>query len=279
MPSRTDLLIIGGGRMGAALVSGLLGSGKASGVIAIVEKDESRRSELVDLLPGTYVMESIGEGLSARAAILAVKPAQAEEACAIAKAATSCRVLSIMAGVPIRALETWLGAGPAVLRAMPNTPALVGAGVTALAGGSSAMKEDLEWGLGILNAVGEVVAVDESLLDAVTGLSGSGPAYVFLATEALVKAGVAAGLPAEVSRVLARQTVVGAAKLLAESDQEPEFLRAQVTSPGGTTEAGIAALEAHGFEEALRVAVAAAADRAAEMGQELTARLQEPPQA
>jgi pyrroline-5-carboxylate reductase len=281
-----ELLVIGGGRMGAALVAGLLRAGWNPGSIAVVEKSSERRDELGALLPGVAVRaESLDIDLQTTqsneptAAVLAVKPLNAEEACGLATRAEATRVLSIMAGVPIRALETWLGGGAnptAVLRAMPNTPALVGAGVSALAGSEHSTNQDFEWAASILQAVGTVIRVDEGLLDAVTGLSGSGPAYIFRAVEALAEAGVQAGLPRDVSQVLARQTVVGAGRLLAESEDEPEVLRAQVTSPGGTTEAGLAALESHGLEKAISEAVAAATRRSREMGAELAQTLEGP---
>jgi pyrroline-5-carboxylate reductase len=146
---------------------------------------------------------------------------------------------------------------------MPNTPALVGAGVSALAGSASASEKDFVWAASLLAAVGIVVRVDEDDLDAVTGLSGSGPAYVF---RVLSQAGVRAGLSLETSRVLARETVVGAGRLLAESEEQPETLRGQVTSPGGTTEAGLAVLEDHGIAQASYDAVEAAAERSRQLG-------------
>ena len=132
-----------------------------------------------------------------------------------------------------------MGAGVPVVRAMPNTPALVGAGASAIAPGSAAGERDLAWAEEVLSAVGVVERVSEPLLDAVTGLSGSGPAYVFLVAEALIEAGVLVGLPRPVSRSLVQQTLLGSARLLAESEDEPERLRAAVTSPGGTTAAGL----------------------------------------
>ncbi len=261
----SDLLVIGGGRMGAALVAGWLRAGLAPASVVIVEKDESRREDLGRLLPGV----NIHPGMPARTAegvVLAVKPADAMQACELAEMSGARRVLSIMAGVPIRSLETWFGPGPPVLRAMPNTPALVGAGVSALAGSARASEEDFVWAASLLAAVGTVVRVDEDDLDAVTGLSGSGPAYVFRVVEVLAQAGVRAGLSLETSRVLARETVVGAGRLLAESEEQPDTLRAQVTSPGGTTEAGLAVLEDHGIAEAFYEAVEAAAERSRQLG-------------
>jgi pyrroline-5-carboxylate reductase len=176
------------------------------------------------------------------------------------------RVLSIAAGVPTAALEAALGDGARVVRAMPNTPALVGAGVSAIAAGRAAGDEDLAWAAEILGAVGDVVTVPEHLLDAVTGLSGSGPAYVFLVVEALIDAGVLAGLPREVAERLAVGTVAGAGRLLAETGQSPADARAAVTSPGGTTAAGLRVLEAAGVRAAFLEAVAAATERSRELG-------------
>jgi pyrroline-5-carboxylate reductase len=175
-------------------------------------------------------------------------------------------VLSIAAGVPIAALEDALGAGTAVVRAMPNTPALVGAGAAAIAAGSAATEGDLVWAESVLGAVGEVVRVPEVMLDAVTGLSGSGPAYIFMVAEALIEAGVLAGLPRDVSTTLTVQTLLGSARLLAETGELPEVLRAQVTSPGGTTAAGLHALESAGVRAAFLDAVRAATNRSRELG-------------
>jgi pyrroline-5-carboxylate reductase len=149
---------------------------------------------------------------------------------------------------------------------MPNTPALVGAGAAAVAAGTNAGEAELAWAEQVLGAVGLVERVDESLLDAVTGLSGSGPAYVFLVAEALVEAGVLAGLPRPVSSALATQTLLGAARLLDESPEGPEALRAAVTSPGGTTAAGLRALESAGVRAAFLDAVMAATERSRELG-------------
>jgi pyrroline-5-carboxylate reductase len=273
-------MVIGGGRMGAALVAGWLRSGMAPDDLVIVEKDAARREELASILPGVSIEDGTlhDEGTShadgvvhagsvlAEGVVLAVKPADAAQACELARSSGARRVLSIMAGVPIPALESWSVLGARVLRAMPNTPALVGAGVSAVAGGATASEADFEWAESLLAAVGTVVRVQEEELDAVTGLSGSGPAYIFRVVEVLAEAGARAGLPIETSRVLARQTVVGAGKLLAESDEEPETLRAQVTSPGGTTEAGLAVLEARGLASAFSDAVAAASRRSKQLG-------------
>jgi pyrroline-5-carboxylate reductase len=149
---------------------------------------------------------------------------------------------------------------------MPNTPALVGAGAAAVAPGAHAREDDLVWAEEVLGAVGTVVRVPEHLLDAVTGLSGSGPAYVFLVAEALIDAGVLVGLPRPTAAALTTQTLLGAARLLAEGDEGPEALRAAVTSPGGTTAAGLRVLEAGAVRSAVIEAVAAATARSAELG-------------
>jgi pyrroline-5-carboxylate reductase len=258
------LLVVGGGKMGGALVGGLISSGwSAAGDIAVVEPVAARRDELSAAHPG---LRLVAEAEPAAGAVLAVKPGDVEAACRSIASAGVSRVLSIAAGVPLARLEELLGAGAAVVRAMPNTPALVGAGAAAIAPGRAAGEDDLAWAESVLSAVGIVERVDERLLDAVTGLSGSGPAYVFLVAEALVDAGVLNGLPRAVSRALVAQTLLGSARLLAESGQEAEQLRAAVTSPGGTTAAGLRALEAGAVRSALLEAVTAAAERSRELG-------------
>lgn len=250
--------------MGEALVAGLLAAGWADREpIVVVEKLPGRREELERRLPGlTVVGDPPGEG----DVVIAVKPGDVEAACrAVAREGVR-RVLSIAAGVPLTKLEAWVGEGVPVVRAMPNTPALVGAGAAAIAPGAAASDGDLRWAEELLSAVGSVVRVPEALLDAVTGLSGSGPAYVFLVIEALVEGGVLAGLPRDVSHALVVQTVAGSARLLAESGQGPEALRAAVTSPAGTTAAGLRALERGAVRSAFIEAVAAATERSQELG-------------
>ena len=175
-------------------------------------------------------------------------------------------MLSIVAGLASARLEAALRPGAVVVRAMPNTPALIGAGVSVIAGGSTASSTDLDWAESILSAVGTVVRLPERHLDAVTGLSGSGPAYLFLVAESLIEAGVLAGLPREVSRTLALQTMLGASRLLVESGQDPSELRAAVTSPGGTTAAGLRALESRAVRSAFLEAVATATERSRQLG-------------
>ncbi|MGH9062862.1 MAG: pyrroline-5-carboxylate reductase [Acidimicrobiales bacterium] len=260
------LVVVGGGRMGEALVAGLVRGGWASPEeLAVVEPRPGRRQELEAAHPGLAVLE---EAVGADGAVIAVKPGDAEPACRALGGQAVGRVLSVAAGVRLRSLEAWLDPGVAVLRAMPNTAALVGAAASGLAPGRGAGEPEIAWAEEILGSVGMVVRLSEPGLDAVTGLSGSGPAYLFLVAEALTDAGVLVGLSHEVSRALVTQTLLGAARLLAESGETAAALRSGVTSPGGTTAAGLRALEAHGVRAAFLDAVAAAAARAAELGRQ-----------
>jgi pyrroline-5-carboxylate reductase len=266
MPAK--LLVIGGGKMGGALIAGLLASGWAgSGDLGVVEPAAPRRAELERQHPGLGLVEQISPGLvrDDGGAVLAVKPDIAEATCRALAAAGVRRVLSVAAGIPSQRLEVALGDGAVVIRAMPNTPVLVGAGASAISGGSNAHAADLDWAESILAAVGSVVRVPERQLDAVTGLSGSGPAYVFLMVESLIEAGVAAGLARDVSTQLVVDTVFGSAKLLSVSGETPERLRADITSPGGTTAAGLRTLEARAVRSAFIEAVAAAAERSRQL--------------
>jgi pyrroline-5-carboxylate reductase len=258
-----SIVVVGGGRMGTALVGGLLAAGWEPDGISVAEVDGSRREALGHTLSGVRVL---AQPAASDAAVLAVKPADGESACGALAATGATRVVSIMAGVRTASLEGWLGPGVAVVRAMPNTPALIRAGVSALAPGASAGEDDVVFAESILGAVGTVVRVAESALDAVTGLSGSGPAYVFLVAEALIDAGVLAGLPRPVSRALALETLAGSSRMLLEAEEEPADLRAQVTSPGGTTAAGLHALERAAVRAAILDAVSAATARSAELG-------------
>ena len=260
----TRLTIVGGGKMGEALVTGLLAAGWARpDELAVAEAVEARRKELAERFADTTITEEVR---ASEGAVIAVKPGDVEAACRAVAAAGAQRVLSVAAGVPLAKLEAWLGQGVAAVRAMPNTPALVGAGAAAIAGGSAAGEDDLAWAEGILAAVGTVVRVPETQLDAVTGLSGSGPAYILLVVEALTEAGVLVGLPRATAAALAAQTLLGTAQLLDQSADGPEVLRAAVTSPGGTTVAGLRVLEDRAVRAAFLEAVAAATQRSRELG-------------
>jgi pyrroline-5-carboxylate reductase len=246
-----SLAIFGGGNMGEALLGGLLDSGWCTPAkIAVVEVLAARRTELSARYPGVMVDDVVGP---CAAALIAVKPQDVE--LAVAAAGVSLATLEAAAG----------GAAVAVVRAMPNTPALVRAGASAIAPGRAAREDDLVWASSILEAVGTVVRVPESQLDAVTGLSGSGPAYLMVVAESLIEAGVLVGLPRVTARALVTQLFVGSATLLRDSGELPEVLRANVTSPGGTTAAGLRALEHHGVRSAFLEAVNSATQRSREL--------------
>jgi pyrroline-5-carboxylate reductase len=255
------LVIVGGGNMGAALLGGLLATTDAS-ALAVTEALAPRREQLGVEFPGVAVTAEVPP---CTAAVIAVKPADVAGAVMQATGAGARRILSIAAGVSVATLEAAAGDGVAVVRAMPNTPALVGQGASAIAGGRHATDDDLTWAASVLGAVGTVELVDERHLDAVTALTGSGPAYLFLVAEALIDAGVAAGLPRPLASALTTQLFVGSSALLADRG-DPAALRAMVTSPAGTTAAGLQALEARAVRAAFAEAVRAAAARSAELG-------------
>jgi pyrroline-5-carboxylate reductase len=271
MTHERDLLVVGGGKMGEALVGGLLDAGWAQpSQIVVTETSEARRAELS--APGGLARRHPGIRLldgalpPAHSAIVAVKPGDVESVCRRLGPTGVRRLLSIAAGVTLKDLESWGPQDCAVIRAMPNMAALVGAGATAIAGGSLAAPADVEWAASIVRSVGIVVEVPERLLDAVTGLSGSGPAYLFLVSEAMTEAGVLSGLPRSVAAELVRHTFLGSARLLTETGESAEVLRAAVTSPGGTTAAGLRQLEARGVRSAFIEAVAAAVQRSRDLG-------------
>ena len=261
-PGAVDLVVVGGGNMGAALVGGMLAGGVEAGTLAVAERLAERRGALAHELAGVAVVDAVPP---CSAAVVAVKPDGAPAAVAEAVAAGARRVLSIAAGVTLATLERAAGEGVAVVRAMPNTPALVGRGAAAIAGGSAAGEGDLAWAEGVLGAVGAVERLAEPQLDAFTGVAGSGPAYVFLLAEALTDAAVAEGIPADVAPRVVTQLLVGSAALL-ERDGDPAELRRKVTSPGGTTAAGLARFEAHDLRAIVADAVAAATARSRELG-------------
>ncbi len=255
--------MIGGGNMGAALLGGMIASGEFEPrSLAVVEKLDARRDQLVELFPGVDVVADVPP---CAAAVIAVKPDGVADAVGAVVAAGARRVLSIAAGVTISTLEAAAGPGVAVIRAMPNTPALVGLGTAAIAGGATASEDDLEWAEAILGSVGIVERLDEPLLDAFTGVAGSGPAYVFLFAEALTEAAVAQGIDPAVAERVVPQLLLGAATLL-DRDRDPAQLRRNVTSPGGTTAAGLARFEVHDLRGAVADAVAAATARSRELG-------------
>jgi pyrroline-5-carboxylate reductase len=262
------LLVVGGGRIGGALVTGLLTSGWAPGDLAVVEPSAERRAELTARHRALPVLEQAEPDSVASdgGAVLAVKPDIAESVCAAVARVRPPRVLSVVAGLSADRLEAALGTEIVVVRAMPNTPILVGAGVSVISGGSRATAFDLDWAEGVLSSVGTVLRLPERLLHVVTGLSGSGPAYLYLVAEALIEAGVLGGLSRDDSRTLVTETMLGSARLLAETGESPEKLRGDITSPGGTTAAGLRTLEARAVRSAFLEAVAAATERSRQLG-------------
>lgn len=258
--------------MAEALVGGLLSTGWATvDEIAIIEISPERRTYLEQAFPGAAVVESCAAAcersdISVADVLVAVKPQHVAEVAAELGQGGASRALSIAAGVRLDALQQGFGPDARVVRAMPNTPALVGQGAAAIAAGDNATTDDLAWAEGILRAVGTVTVVEEAELDAVTGLSGSGPAYVFLLAEAMIAAGIEQGLAPDVADALGRQTILGAATLLADSADDAAQLRANVTSPGGTTAAAIAVMQNEGLEAVVGRAIAAATARSVELG-------------
>jgi pyrroline-5-carboxylate reductase len=256
---------VGGGNMAEAMIRGLTASGAAPAErVRASDINPERREHL-----GARYGIATGDDNAALAAwadliVLAVKPQSMGDALA-SLPNYPCLWITIAAGVPAATIESALP-GSRVIRAMPNTPALVLAGATAIAAGARATDEDLALAEGLFRAVGTVVRVPESALDAVTGLSGSGPGYVMAFLEALVDGGVAAGLPRDTAATLAAHTLLGAAKLVVDTGEDPAVLRARVTSPGGTTLSGLERLAAAGFHDAVVTAVEAATRRAAELG-------------
>ncbi|HVB70933.1 MAG TPA: pyrroline-5-carboxylate reductase [Acidimicrobiales bacterium] len=262
------LVIVGAGRLGSALAEGLLASGYPPGDLSLVQHTSATREQLAQRFPGvdvaaTFEAAHVGPDTGV---VLAVKPDYAESVARELGGYGVTRVLSVVAGLSTARLEAAFPGPVAVIRSMPNTPILIRKGVSAIAGGAHVTKADLEWAESILGAVGTVVRVTERQLEAVTGLSGPMPAYLYLVIEALIEAGVHQGLERSVSRDLVVGTFEGSAALLAASDDGPEELRAQVTSPGGSTAAGLRVLEGRAVRAAFLDAVAAAAERGRQMG-------------
>jgi pyrroline-5-carboxylate reductase len=262
-----ELAIVGGGNMGAALLGGLLAGGVLRPVqVAVVERLPERRVALEGMFPGVLVTDAIPP---CRSAVLAVKPPDIAASAHDAAVAGARRVLSIAAGITtttIRAAVDAVAVGVDVVRAMPNTPALVGDGVSAICADACSDPSALDWAEGILAAVGMVVRIDEEHFDAVTGLTGSGPAYVFAVAEALIAAGRGVGLPEELLEPMVTRLLLGSARLLAERG-DPAALRRAVTSPGGTTAAGLAQFAERDLDGVIAAAVAAATARGRELGQ------------
>src|SRR5712691_11093476 len=268
MVTKEKLGFIGVGNMGEALVKGLIASKAAAPAQILVS---ARRPERVKELEKLYGVRGASNSEVARdsdVVVLAVKPQILDQVLRgiSGEVSRDKLIVSVAAGVPIAAIERRLRPPMRIVRAMPNTPATVAAAATALAMGEHATDADLATATTIFDSVGLTVVLEESQLDAVTGLSGSGPAYVFLIIEALSDAGVKMGLSRYNALALAAQTVLGSAKLLIETKEHPGRLKDMVTSPGGTAIAGIATLEAGGLRTTLINAVEAATRRSRELG-------------
>ncbi|MFZ2950960.1 MAG: pyrroline-5-carboxylate reductase [Desulfuromonadaceae bacterium] len=261
------IAFIGGGNMAEAIMRGVLREDGAVG-ICVAEISPKRRDEITAQFPRVRVVADAAEAAEwGEVVILAIKPQQAEGALdLLERVITPDQVLiSIMAGIPTSKIEARLAPGCRVIRAMPNTPALIGAGATAVCPGRKASSDDLDLARRIFALTGIAVSVEEKLMDAVTGLSGSGPAYVFTFIEALSDAGVKNGLPRDVSTQLAAQTVLGTARMVVETGEHPTLLKEKVTSPGGTTIAALHVLENGGFRGVVMNAVDAASNRSKEL--------------
>jgi pyrroline-5-carboxylate reductase len=270
---------VGAGNMAGALIKGLLHSGMV-GPAQIQASDvrEERLKELADQHGIAITKDNAELAAWSDVLVLAVKPQVIDKVMVPIGSAIRPHtlVISIAAGVPIESLESRLPANTRVIRTMPNTAAIALAGATAIAPGTHASDEDLQRARQLFEATGRVVILDESLLDAVTGLSGSGPAYVMLMIEALADGGVKVGLHRETALLLAAQTVYGSAKLLLETGEHPGRIKDMVTSPGGTAIAGLHTLEAGGLRTTLINAVESATRRSIELGEKMAAKLRGP---
>lgn len=275
-PDDARITFLGAGNMAGALLDGLLRAGtcKADRVCATDVRPERLR-ELEDRHGISTGDDNAAAARWADVVVLATKPQTFDRLLPDIAESVGPRtlVLSIAAGIPIAAVESYLTPGTRVVRAMPNTPALVGAGATAVTPGTHATSDDVHLACRLFESVGIALAVDEPSMNAVTGVSGSGPAYMFVIMESLADAGVRAGLPRETAQRLAAQTMFGAAKLQIDTGEHPGRLKDRVTSPGGTTIAALHMVERGGVRATLIDAVQAAATRAGELGAEIARKL------
>lgn len=267
-PRNFNLAVIGAGNMGQALLGGVLRSGITSKERIVVSDIEPTRLDKVVQSFGVRSAPSNAKAVEeAQVILLAVKPQNLQTVAEqIGDELVGEQLLiSILAGVPVSRLRALLGPEVSIVRVMPNLPALIGRGMSVIAA-DAADPSQIELVRAILETVGEVVVLPEKHLDAVTALSGSGPGYVYLFVEALAEAGEAVGLPREAARQMARQTFIGACRLLETSSEPPEELRRRVTSPGGTTEAGLKVFEELGLRDLFKAAIQRSTDRATELG-------------
>ncbi|MBK1648701.1 pyrroline-5-carboxylate reductase [Rhabdochromatium marinum] len=271
--SNTTVTFIGGGNMARSLIAGLIADDHEPTAIRVAEPDATKCQQLTSHFGVTASADTSAMVAEARVLVLCVKPQMAPDVCRALAAqlpAAAPLVISVMAGVTAASLEAWLGRPVPLVRAMPNTPALVQSGAIGLYANAQASAEQRNLAEEILRAGGVTQWVDsEAAIDAVTALSGSGPAYFLLLMEAMERAGIQQGLEAEAARLLTIQTALGTARLAMESTESPAALRARVTSPGGTTERAIAHFEAAGFGALVEQAMEAARQRAAELAHDL----------
>jgi len=265
----TRITFIGGGNMARSLLGGLIADGVPPARLCVAEPDAARRAALQTDFGVEVHAENAAAAAQAGVVVLAVKPQVMQEAArsvASAVAAQGALAISIAAGIRTAELTRWLGAGVAVVRAMPNTPALLGCGATALYAGAGVTPAQQDLAESILRAVGSVSWVEqEAQMDTVTALSGSGPAYFFLLIEAMAEAATELGLQEEMARLLAVETALGGARMALESNEPVDALRRRVTSPGGTTEAALQALEDGNFKALVATALRRAEARSREL--------------
>lgn len=262
--------LVGGGQMGEALVQGMLNAGiVSSNNIVVVEPEGDRRVYLRKKYDIRVTEDAVELAQTCSIIVFAVKPQVMGKVLEQYKKLVTDKhlIISIAAGITIKTIELALGENLRIIRVMPNTPVFVQEGASALSPNGHASGEDMDAALKIFSAVGTCVQVNESLMDAVTGLSGSGPGYVFTFLEAMIDGGVLVGLPRPVAEKLVMQTVLGAAKLAMESSEPPAVLKGRVTSPGGTTITGLQVLEESGLRGAVMSAIEAATERSRELGQ------------
>jgi len=267
--SNLNIAFIGGGNMARSLVGGLVAADTPSGTISVSEPQPELRNNLQEDFAIKAHADNISAATDARVIVLAVKPQVLQEVVVELGSLVAEHqplLVSIAAGVTSASIERWIGSQPALVRVMPNTPALVGAGISALYANKNVNEDQRKLAQTIMSAVGKTVWIeDESLMDVVTAVSGSGPAYFFYVMQAINDAAVNEGLDADTARLLTLETALGAARLALESAEEPGTLQKRVTSPGGTTEAAVNVLDSSEARKAFQKAVSAARARGSEL--------------
>jgi len=267
--SNSNIAFIGGGNMARSLIGGLVAAGTPSGRISVSEPQPELRNSLQENFGINVYADNISAAAGAQVIVLAVKPQVLQKVVVQLGSLVSEHqplLVSVAAGITSASIERWVGGQPALVRVMPNTPALVGAGISALYANKDVDEDQRKLAQTIMSAVGKTVWIeDENLMDAVTAVSGSGPAYFFYVMQAINDAAVTEGLDADTARLLTLETALGAARLALESAEDPGTLQKRVTSPGGTTEAAINVLDSSGVSEDFQNAVSAACARGGEL--------------